>query len=183
MTVAADQVRAEADALRERIESLKVEREGLQRGYLPKPECIERTHQMVDSYAGRFEAQGVEYHLSEQLRPCGAPGHSGLFKYEINSVSGFDYRQTLDLGGLLCFCMGDTIKAKLAETIKAMEFDEGPPAAERPELIKALDKQILDLERKEEALIREAEAAGIKLLRHPDANPAVVLELREDTHA
>ncbi len=46
-------------------------------------------------------------------------------------------------------------------------------------MICTLDDQILKLETEEESLIVEAESTGLDLLRRPDADPQIILEISE----
>jgi len=51
----------------------------------------------------------------------------------------------------------------------------GLPQDERAARLKEINQQLLALEMSEEAMIEEAEAAGIRIARRVDANPRVVL--------
>lgn len=52
---------------------------------------------------------------------------------------------------------------------------DDPPEDQRPAMIARLDTQVLGLELTEEALVRQAEASGIPILRRGDADPRTVL--------
>jgi hypothetical protein len=49
------------------------------------------------------------------------------------------------------------------------------PAAERVKRVAELQEQLLELERREEALIMRAHSDGLEILRRSDANPLAVL--------
>jgi hypothetical protein len=83
---------------------------------------------------------------------------------------------TVDLGSVLCTLYQDLTKAALIEQAKhtAELFDPEPLLAERPELIEAAEQRRHALEIEEEALITQAEDAGLDgFYRRWDANPAI----------
>lgn len=82
------------------------------------------------------------------------------------------------LSPMLAWAFGDLIKASLLAKVDAMDYVPGLPLAERPQRLKHLKEQLLQLEEKEEALICQAEAARVQIYRRADINPAVVLSYR-----
>jgi hypothetical protein len=50
------------------------------------------------------------------------------------------------------------------------------PMAERPQLQADLERRLFEAETAEEALVVQAEAAGLEIFRRPDIDPAIVLE-------
>ncbi len=80
----------------------------------------------------------------------------------------------VDLGPVLAFVLGaDVLAAALTPSLE--RFDEGPPAAHRAAKLAEIDRQMLELERAEEALIEASEAAGLPIARRGDADPRAVL--------
>lgn len=75
----------------------------------------------------------------------------------------------------LCATLGDRIIEQLA-TLLGEQCRAGLSSAERAQRLAELDAALGKLERAEEKLISEAEAAGLTLLRRADADPAVILE-------
>lgn len=173
----AQELRGQVDTLREQIDSLQGEKDAILASLLPPHEAAQRAQSMVDTLAAKFTAD-ASYRLSDVLRAEGNPHQSGLFSYDIFSRAGLDHTHTLDLGPMLAFFFGDEIKAKLASTIESMTYESGPPAADRPELIVEIDAELLRLERQEEQVISEAESCGFEIVRRPDANPEIVLEVQ-----
>ncbi|NVM90835.1 hypothetical protein FHT32_004492 [Variovorax sp. SG517] len=83
--------------------------------------------------------------------------------------------RTVSLGDLLVPLLGvDAVLSALTR-----HFDDGDDLAkpERAARLAAFDAELLQLERAEEALIREVEAAGGLALRRANANPVVVLDV------
>ncbi len=68
--------------------------------------------------------------------------------------------------------VADVMKALLAETYGD---DPGLDPGERDAELARLDRQILDAEMAEEALVRDCEAAGMAVLRRADASPEATL--------
>lgn len=91
----------------------------------------------------------------------------------------------VDLSGLLCSLFPDLIKKVLAGQAErhAEEHEAGPPLSQRPQLIEAAKQRHHTLEVEEEALISQADAAGLDgFFRRIDVNPEVVL-MKEADHA
>ncbi len=169
---AGESVRAEIAGVREQIEALKAEQYDLQHGPLPLSDVTERINALIDGQAADFD---LEYNLSALTHAGRKLGDADLFSVSVRP--GPYETGSGDLGPLLCALFGDAIKQRLTEFAKSLDLD-GVPLAERPKLIAKLEKEIYALEVQEEALICQAEAAGIACPRHPDCSPAVVLEWR-----
>lgn len=161
-------IRAEIDALRSEIEALKLQRDEIDEAWLPIGDAIGRVGALVDSLGAQFDEANVPYKFASILRADTSVSNTTLFEA--------DQRE---LGQLLCFLFGDAIKAKLGEVIQSMNYEPGTPLAERAKARQKLEAQLFDLEVREEQLIVQAEADGLDVLRHPDINPAIVLECSE----
>ncbi len=161
------------DGIREKISTLKLERDDLENGFLPKAEVIQRTHQFIDHEASKFEP---EYLLNPMIRAGGNPHRSELFDISVRQLE-FGYTGTV--APMLCFMLGDEIKKRLHDFVMSMEFQPGPPLKDRPRMIRTLDQQIRKLETEEESLICQAEESGLNFDRREDADPKIILEIVE----
>ncbi len=171
---AAKSIQSSILARREDIEELEAERDELESGYLPLGDVTQRIAAMINHEAGKFDA---EYLLGNQIRNARRFLDSSLLIANVDTLVQFEHK--VNLGPLLAFLFGDEIKQRLAAYVETLDLPTGPTAEERPALIKKLDQEILQLEIEEERLICEAESAGIQIARHPDAEPAVVLEWKD----
>ena len=101
--------------------------------------------------------------------------------YVVNDVLARPPRSSVNLAGVLCRFFGETIKKTLVDAVteESKHYPPGIPILERPALIQDLQAKIHALEIEEEALILEAESAGIALYRRPDVNPKLVLMVEE----
>ena len=97
----------------------------------------------------------------------------------INGRSSFDLGSIPDnlVGPWLAAVAPDALRAVFTEQLDAFYANrrEDLPVAQRPARIAALEREVDDLERVEEALVREMERAGLSVLRRADADPAAVL--------
>lgn len=152
--------------LRNQITELKQQRDHVASGRLTKAETIQRLAEFVDNEAAGFDARH---------RFANAASTSGATPIDI---TGFQVWKG-DAGPLLCWLLGDAIKHRLAELVEESNLPEGLPADKRPAAIKELEARINALEVEEEAIITDAEAAGMDIPRREDCDPRVVLEVRD----
>lgn len=80
-----------------------------------------------------------------------------------------------NLTTVLCYLCGDAIKQRMAEAITKQIGREGLTTEARETKLQEVRKKCHGLEIREEMLIRDVEAVGMKIDRRPDAAPAVVL--------
>jgi len=85
------------------------------------------------------------------------------------------HESPVPMGGFMAATMGDEFAKALSKKIDGLKYSPGPATQERPELLKNLRARLRELERREEALIVQAEADGVVIARRADADPAVVL--------
>ncbi len=71
--------------------------------------------------------------------------------------------------------MGDTLRERLAAELGRLDYQPGPPAAERLALLESLEQQLRELELREEALIVQAEESGLSIDRREGCSPEIVL--------
>lgn len=161
---------AQIDQKRSEIEDAQAELLELQTGLLPAAEVAARISAWIDNQRDLFAARHLMAPLiqaGQERQPC------ELFRLNTRSDT---HIYSADVGGLLCFLLGDEIKARLVEAAEAFDLPDGPTSVERPALIRELELRIRDLEDEEEQLIVAAHAAGFNVARHPDASPAAILE-------
>jgi hypothetical protein len=167
-------IESELADLRERIAETNERLATLEDAPVPKSEYQQRVSQWIDRQAANFRP---EYAVSplRDVRPRFDEVELGLLPVRGSNTG--ESIASADAGPLVCWLMGDAIKAKLAETIANADLPEGPPSAERPALRRKLEAELRELELREEALIVDAEAAGFSIPRRPDADAAVILSL------
>ena len=83
-----------------------------------------------------------------------------------------------DLTGLLAAVFGpDALAAALDRHVVALS--DGPTEADRAQQLAAIAEDLAAAEEIEEALVQEAEAAGVPVARRGDARPEIVLRVRD----
>jgi hypothetical protein len=98
------------------------------------------------------------------------------------SVASLDLVPNGHVAAALCSFFPDLIRSKLVAEVDRQleEWPSGLPTAERPGAVAKLEAEIRELGVQEEALILEAEAAGIEIDRRGDADPRIVLSVVEE---
>lgn len=166
------------DELRGQIAALQHERERIAGAPLDADSIRKRVFGLLESEGQAF-AHRLRFGLGAARVPNSRP-------YEIQSLTvgcrnerdpdaGIT-TQRADLTGLLVWLVGDVVRERL-EPVIAQLGDGGINNTERVERLAELDSKLLGFERQEEALIVEAETAGMRIVRRPDADPRVVLEV------
>ena len=79
-----------------------------------------------------------------------------------------------DPEAMLCFFLGERIRQRFAGHFAGICPPSLDRSARRP-LVREAEARLLELEREEEDLISEALAAGVSVVRRPDADPRAVL--------
>lgn len=83
--------------------------------------------------------------------------------------------------GLLVAASRDRVRAVLVDELRAFYADrQSGTRAEKIARLREIDGELLVLEREEERIVREAEAAGIPVLRRENASPQIVLSYDDD---
>jgi len=181
ITDAAKKMRNHVAALQSEILALHERREDLNELSVPKSEFIERMATWVDQQAAKF-SENAAYQLSAMrtIKP-NQFADATAFHAPVQGGQSHEIIAAADTGPLLAFLFGDTIKEKFADAIQQSDYKEGPPAAERPKMIKDISAELDQLEFQEEQIIVEAEGVGIPIPRRPDARPEIVLKLENNT--
>ncbi|HEC11807.1 MAG TPA: hypothetical protein ENI80_00895 [Acidiferrobacteraceae bacterium] len=164
LSTAIQDVGRQASSLRKKIERLKRQRESLETAALPRSEFADMLCEMVDASGERFLLN-----LNASVRHMYHKPNIDIQGRHINvlTATGAGGGHQLHQENLL-WVFRDQIKDALRKAVDLLPDypDEvGPPKAERPALIKKLDKEIANLERQDAELRQQAEAAGIQIGR------------------
>ncbi|GAA0595526.1 hypothetical protein [Caenispirillum bisanense] len=155
-------VTSEIEDVRAQIRTLTETIEGLESALPSIEEAEAKLSRIIDDLAGKF---GPDLYAVTAAEATSA-------QFQIN-VEG-NYR----FGPLMAWLFGDALKEAYGRVIRE-RLGAGIPEAERQKRLAAARAKRLQLEIREEAIIAEAEAAGLDILRRGDADPAVVLGMVE----
>lgn len=161
---AASKAREAVEEVRRQIAETRHEREALATAPLTKAEAAERIQAWLDAEAKRAR---LDLMAGEFAAPGRGPGHP--FRVPVRAGE----QRSADLGPIIAALFPDQVREAL---LAALPDDAGAIAmTDRPGRLAELDARVRDLERQEETLIDEAEAAGVEITRRPDANPDAIL--------
>ena len=164
-----DKTLHQIERIRSEIAAASDELEALSNALLPLNEAVDRLTKWVDSKAGLYAVNDAWH----EVAPAASPG-SQIGAIRVGQAA--THTNTADFSGLLCFLFAPLIKERMAEVLASRLSDANTPSsAERPDLRTALLERVESLERREEQLIRQSEAAGAPIIRRPDARPDLVL--------
>lgn len=175
-------VSAKLNTLRKRIAELTEEIEWLGSAPLPRNEVVARLDRYIDSLAGRWSPK------FDVFGPDADPREVGLFTFKARLDGRVESGVVIgssgvDLAPALAALMPDTLKAFLRTYVEQADYEPGPPAAERPDIVRKLKAERLQLEIEEEQSIVLAEEAGMMIWRRDDCDPAVVLGWKDEQEA
>ncbi len=116
--------------------------------------------------------------LVEQGRPnlAGVVGGYGSIEWPDMLRAGGYIHNTL---AILAWVNPDGLRARLEEQARALIAQDGITAEERATILTDLDRQCVELERQEEAMLCKLEAAGFTVTRRPDADVRAVLGIAD----
>lgn len=154
--------------IRARIAQIQADIDGLAGQPLPAPDALARLDGWIAHNAARFDAFTTARSFTT------ASSHL-LHVLEVKGGRTGENTVTVDLAPLVCAIFGTEVRRRLASAIEDQTTAPGPSMAERPALIERWNAALGGAERDEEAIIRAAEADGIRLARRPDAQPGIVL--------
>jgi hypothetical protein len=180
---------AKLDEVRGQIKECDDESHWLQNSPFPLSDALENIDRFVasrDTFSGMavFFSDLPSSSYSNPLAVKGQTDNNSPL-HVVNGMVAGSHPVNVDLSSVLCALFPDTVKAALVEQAKrhAEQIDAGPPKAERPELIQAAKQRRHALEVGEEALISQAEAAGLEgFYRRYEFNPAIGF-MKEASHA
>lgn len=165
-------LREQVDALRQEINAAKEELEWVDSSLLPKEEVKEK----IKAELNKVNVKDFDYKLGHQLHP-GTNTFSELFAIGLPAHTSTLQPSTVNILPALVWLFGvDQIAERIDARIDARDYSPGPAIASRPAKVKNLTAALNKLERKEEALIEQAEASSVQIGRREDADPAAVLD-------
>lgn len=161
----------EIEALRARIAALQAERQTIVLQARTRAEVraeIERT-------VTHWQERGAAALARELQRAALGAAPDLLTAHGTGSAAGGVAHVRLDMGPLLTAVLGPAaVRKALVGALDAVP--EGMPAEARATRLAEIDAEIDDLEKREEALICDAETLeGVEILRRPDARPEIIL--------
>lgn len=157
--------------VRERRLALLAEREHVAAAPMPPDDATPAVEAWLDEVAAGFDVS-----FRSMLHPDWRSS-PGLSFPRNHGGSGVDAAPAVrQLLGLLVMTNRDAVRDIIERSLAdAVEGREAISNADRARRLGALDAEITAIERAEEALVREAEAAGLPVLRREDARPEIVL--------
>lgn len=158
-------IRAEISDKRDQITHIKS-------AALPKAEMLERLDAWINASASAFDP-------AHALAGLWLPGEPIDLAASVRQVGP---NTRADLSPALCWLAPDEIKARIRAELEPRCDDSAPRSIDREDVQVELQAELHALEISEEALIREAEAAGEPVHRRSDADPAIVLAHDKDLH-
>jgi len=153
-----EEINNELHSVRLKITEVSDEMEWIESSNPPKNEAYQQFCQSIDLHAADFKFHPQIFDI---FKVTGSPAEYGGTRS--------------DLGPLLCGLLSDEIKKNIKHKIDALDYQAGPPVAERPGLIKDLKSELFELEQRQEELIVVADKVGIHINRPEGFNPAAVL--------
>jgi DNA repair exonuclease SbcCD ATPase subunit len=157
----------ELAATRDRIKALSTEIDALKRAPAPSSDIEARVREYIAQLAPSVRGVGIGERLSIVW-----PGAQQSSEYYQS--------HSCDPLALIALCFSDRLVAAAMREVERMANDP-LPVAERAPRIAALERELDELHRVEEALVTAAIAAGQAVHRLPSAPPAAVLGVRIDS--
>lgn len=150
--------------IRANIDALNQRRTDINRALIPETDALANVEKFVKHQTDRAVEKLTIHHLTQaEYRPANTVGLEHLTPLQVQAF--------LDPGKL---------KTELGNRVRNRYLQHGDAliiSADRSELLKGIEKDILAAEIAEERLIEEAETQGVKFLRRGDASPMVILGL------
>lgn len=160
-------------ALRTAIEDTKTALEDAEAAPMPMEDALARFDVvMAERRKAAAEAAGV-YALASRT------SHPGAFKPVLLWESNQHQNETV-IAGALFDIAPDVMRENVRKRLEDFYATSSVPAmtdAERNKCLKELRAKLRDLEKREEAIILQAEEAGLGIERRSDIDPAVFLEI------
>jgi hypothetical protein len=148
------------EAARAEIDSLRRQLAATRQAPLPPTEQQRLAEEYVAGLMGGGRPQQINFHRDRLT-----------LRWRDDVVASRD-----DVLAMLAWVAPERVHAALARDIREQPVrPDAMPAAERLRRVAELETQLLDLERREEALVLRAAGDGLEILRRPDASPVAVL--------
>lgn len=157
---------AEIEQLRQEITKKKSTIHGIEEAHVPADAALQRFESYLDA---KIEGCGFEYAVRGFWSPHGAR-ETPPYIFQAKQ-----WTETVDVDSALCYLFRDQILAKF-QVVMADQIKPGLPPKERRDMVAKLKRELLELEKAEEATICEAADLGVSIDRRPDVRPEVVLE-------
>lgn len=169
----------EAEKIRIQIQNVGDEIAWLASAPVPKEELKVRATEACRALAATFLEDG------NPMRRLALPKPDSLLSLLKINASTFHRGEVVsttavEVGPIIAWCLGDILTQRMHAEIDSLDYQAGPPMADRPARLAKLKADLRRLEGQEEALICKAEAEGISIQRRSDADPAVVLNYDPD---
>jgi len=152
------EINKEINIIRSKITDLKDEIEWVEGSCPPKKEVYEQFSKIID-------VQTEEFSFNPKM----------LDIFHVHGTSQPYNGTKANMGPLLCGLFGEQIKESIKYKIDALDYEEGPATAEKADLVKELNSNVLKLEQRQEELIVMADSVGVQINRSNGFDPAVVL--------
>ena len=163
-----DKAQKKVEQLGDKIADALSRRDAIEAAPLSAEEIKARIHEFLDREAQDFNADlllGMASNPDRMMNdsPFKSPT-GGAFVYFTKAFA---------------FAMGDQLKEKFSAMVDEQVGENGMSAEERDAQLEKIDAELTKLGREEEELIAGLEALGETVYRRPDADPAIILEVRE----
>lgn len=162
---------AAIDEVRSRLLALVAEREHIESAPMPPDDAAQAVEAWLDETAAAFD---VSFRSMLHTDWRSSPGLSFPRQH---GGAGLDAAPAVrQLFGLVVMINRAAVRDIIVRSLEdAVEGRSTISSADRARRLGALDAEITAVEKVEEALIREAEVAGLPVLRREDARPEIVL--------
>lgn len=170
MTTKKTDVAALVELEREKIAGLQAERREIEAAPVPRAEAAANVCEFIALRSAQFDTSlTLSSLITSGARPERLDMIVQTMAVSIDSI----------MQGLLCRTIPEAIETMLMQAVDAhfVEHPSGLSKSERPARLAELDAAILKHGQREETLIRQAETAGLEIVRRADADPLVVLGL------
>lgn len=154
---ATEEINHGLSSIRDQILHLKAEARGIENAAVPEEEALRR----VDDWV---------YLQSRDVSEAFPSPDRFAKRHKYYTMP--DVRISTAISALLAGQVAEEMKRRVKEHYASLRV---PNEEEREVRSSALDRQLLDCELTEESIIRQAEAAGLPVLRRSDADPRAVL--------
>lgn len=168
------------ERVRSELERVQAELTALDELRYPHDEWRERLHSWIDRQASEFGDRAA-YLLTGPAAPFnGYAVTCDALTVPVQS-GGEASLAAVDMAGLVCWLLGDEIRAKVDAIVDAATQQPcGPRSTERPAIQRSLKAELNRLEALEELAARALEDEGRAVIRRLDANPKIVLAWQDD---
>ncbi len=172
LTGATTALHDEIARLRGEIDDKRAALDNARRAPLPVEEIrAERIPRLVEEHARAWlDGNGTSLVYGE--RSLGAPTPRGYISLPWIPSEPLPW-------GALCAADPDQAAGIIANLVRQVAYEAGPPSAERPALIEKLERELAELEQVEEQIIDEAVGSGVTIAHRPEVLERRTREARQ----